>query len=303
MPAPKESGVMQAPQFLPEDINVEILLSYLKEGQCKVTLNGLHKRNSYNDIIETEELTDGSMVVSVGRLSLYNSLPEYMFHPVDRFDNLPKYEEKERFQEELDKQQEEIKNAFGFFAPIDLLLLKLRADVRSKLQPFCSDDIIMQQIIGDELTPEQRANRFIRQLLSFLPQCKYIRGNHTLITLMLRKVFMEEGLFMESEQKKRTFSDASPRYEQQLDMELGEGYVGNIYDDMLTVYTVYYWSDDVCGNEFLKFIDEVEQLRFFIKDYFLSVEEDIRFNITHDDPPLRLSDEVFYNYLNYNTNI
>ena len=41
----------------------------------------------------------------------------------------------------------------------------------------------------------------------------------------------------------------------------------------------------------------------FLKDFFLSIEEDLVFNISHDDPPLRLSDEVFYNYLNYNTNI
>ena len=41
----------------------------------------------------------------------------------------------------------------------------------------------------------------------------------------------------------------------------------------------------------------------FIKDFFFSVEEDVVFDIHHDEPPLRLADEVFYNYLNYNTNI
>ena len=103
--------MVTTPQFLPPDINVELLLSYYSEGDCRVALKGLHKRNTYGDIIDVEDKS-GFMDVTVGRLSLYNSLPEFMFHPTDRFDNLPKYEEKERFQKEIDKQDEEIENAF-----------------------------------------------------------------------------------------------------------------------------------------------------------------------------------------------
>ena len=80
----------EMPQMLPSDINVETLLSYFPQGRCKVALKGLHKRNTYNDIIETEEMLNGTMHITVGRNSIYNALPEYMFHPIDRFDNLPK---------------------------------------------------------------------------------------------------------------------------------------------------------------------------------------------------------------------
>ena len=293
----------ELPQMLPSDINVETLLSYYPIGQCKVTLKGLHKRNTYNDVIETEEMPDGTMHITVGRNSIYNALPEYMFHPIDRFDNLPKYEEKERFEEELQKQEEEKKNAYLFFAPIDVLLLKLRSDVRTILEPLANEDIVMQQIIGDRLTESQRANRFIRQAIPFLPTCKYIRGNRTLLTFLLRKIFMEEGLFIKKEQPTELFTDEAPRYEESLDMTLGESYVGNSYYETISKYRIFYWSDEVCGKDFLQFIDDVEQLRLFIKDYFLALEEDLLFDISHDEPPLRLSDEVFYNYLNYNTNI
>ena len=110
---------------IPEDINVELLLSYFPEGSCKVAFKGLHKRNSYKDIIETEEKSNGTFVFGIGRNSLYNSLPEFIFHPIDRFDNLPKAEEKERFAEEYQEQEQEIENAYKFFAPIDLFLLRL----------------------------------------------------------------------------------------------------------------------------------------------------------------------------------
>ena len=267
-----------------------------------MALQGLHKRNTYNDIIETEEI-DNCLHIKVGRNSIYNSLPEYIFHPIDRFDNLPAYEEKERFDEQLEKQEEEIKNAYLFFAPIDVLLMKLHADVRAKIEPLTVGNVVMQQIIGDNLTEEQKQNRFIKQMIPFLPNCKLIRGNSTLIALMLRKVFMEEGLKVRPKKEVRQFTDENPRYKDRLDMTLGLGYVGNTYSETINCYEVNYWSDEECNKDFLQLIDEIEMLRLFIKDYFLSVEEDIVFDIHNDEPPLRLNDEVFYNYLNYNTNI
>ena len=80
---------------LPDDINIELLLSYFPEGTLKVAMRGLHKRNTYNDIIDVDENKDGTIVVGVGRNSLYNTLPEFLFHPIDRFDSIPKSEEKE----------------------------------------------------------------------------------------------------------------------------------------------------------------------------------------------------------------
>ena len=294
---------MQTPHFLPSDINVELLLSYYPIGQCRVALKGLHKRNTYNDIIETELMANDVMHVTVGRNSLYNSLPEYMFHPIDRFDNLPAYEEKERFQEQIEKQEEEIRKAYQFFAPIDVLLLKARSDVRATLEPLATANVVLQQIIGDSLSEEQRQNRFIRQMLPFLPSCKQIRGNRTLITFLLRKVLMEEGLRLDQKRECRQYTDEEPRYEERLDMALGEGYVGNTYSEQVSYFSIHYWSDDECREHFLQLIDELEQLRLFMKDFFLSIEEDIVFDVCEDEPPLRLSDEVFYNYLNYNTNI
>ena len=291
------------PANLPSDISIEQLLSYYPLGRLKVTLQGLHKRNTYNDIAETEIDGDDVMQVKVGRNSLYNSLPEYIFHPIDRFDNIPEYQAKERYQEEIDKQEEEMRNAYLFFAPIDVLLIKLSKEVHEKINPLAAENVVMQGIIGDNISFEQRENRFIKQLIRYLPNCKLIRGNSTLITLMLRKVFMEEGLSMKPKKTTCQFTDEEPRYENQLDMTLGESYVGNTYSETVSSYEIYYWSDSECTEDFMKIIDEIEQLRLFVKDWFLGVEEDLVFDIHHDEPPLRLNDKVFFNYLNFNTNL
>lgn len=288
---------------IPDDINIELLLSYFPEGTLKVVMRGLHKRNTYFDIIDAEERKDGTVVVGVGRNSIYNALPEFMFHPIDRFDNIPKVEEKERFADEYEKQEREKELAYKFFAPIDMLLLRLRVDVRERLRSFSEDNKILNDIIGDKLTKEQLENRFIRQALSFLPSCKHIRGNKTLLTLLLRKVFMEEGLIIKVQKENREFVDVAPRYSESLDFSLDDGYVGNAYEDQVVVYDIDYWSDDNCDAHFLQFLDDVELFRVFIQDYFMAVGELLQFDISKDEVPLRISDEIVYNYLNYNTNI
>lgn len=291
------------PRSIPQDLSAELLLSYLPKGSCKVIVDGLHKRNVYGDIIDLSENADESLLLHIGRHSLYDSLPEYMFHPIDRFDGLPKYEEKERFDEEYEAQEKEKENARKFFSSIDLMLLNLRMVVRSRLREYMETDKIMMDILGDEITERQRQNRFVRQVIPFLPSCKNIRGNKTLISFMLRKIFKNEGVDIKVNTGKREFMDPQPRYADSLSASLDEMFVGNVFEEQVLSYTLHYWPDEEENEQFLHFIDELEVLRLFIQDYFLSVDQLLDFDITKDEEPLRISDDTHYNYLNYNTNI
>ncbi|MBR6036799.1 MAG: hypothetical protein IKP41_07590 [Bacteroidaceae bacterium] len=291
------------PQLLPADINAELLLAYYPEGACKISFSGLHKRNTYNDIVDMEHLSNEAIHLTLSRNSLYNALPEYMFHPIDRFDNLPKSEEKERFEQELEKQAEEIANAYKFFAPIDILLFRLRSQVREKVETYAKENVIIQQIVGDTITPQQYSNRFIQKLLPYLPQCRLIRGNKTLLTLMLRKIFLEEGLRIRPETHSLPQHDEYPRYSDSLDMEVGDGFLGRDYDDTVTTYSIQYWNEQECSENLFHLLDEIEELRLFVQDYFLSVEEELRFDISHDEAPMQLTNTDSSHYLNYNINI
>ena len=295
---------MNPPQLLPGDINAEVLLAYYPEGTVKLSMQGMHKRNSYGDVIDMEPMGEEAMHLTVGRNSIYNSLPEYLFHPIDRFDNLPQYEEKERFREQLEEQAQEISDAYRFFAPIDLLLLKLQTQMREKLDDFTHENVVMQKVIGDSLTDQQLRNRFIRKIVPFLPQAKNIRGNRTLLTFMMRKIFMEEGLTIHADYQKKMHTDQTPRSGNKLDMVLGDSYVGNCFSEPVLTYEIHYWSDrEAKSGHFMHFVDEIEEFRLVIQDFFLSVEQELHFDISDDTAPLRLNDDVFYNYLNYNTNL
>ena len=291
------------PKNIPDDINIELLLSLFPEGQCKVSFIGTHKRNTYNDFMGLEELSDNTMLLGVGRSSLYNALPELLFHPIDRFDNLSPTEDKEKFDEEYDAQEREKDQAHKFFAPFDLMLLRLRMMVRERLEVYAKTDKIMIDILGDEITEMQKQNRFIKKTLPFLPFCKSIRGNKTYLTLMLRKALMEEGLTLNVCDQKHSFTDSHPRYNVQLGSGSDSLYLGNTYDNQAMTYIIHYWSVDDCNKSFLQFVEDLEIFRKFIQDYFIAVDGILKFDISCDAEPLYLSDEITYNYMNYNMNI
>ena len=121
---------------------------------------------------------------------------------------------------------------------------------------------------------------------------------------MLRKVLFEEGLSLNKGNIVSEIHDKKPLYNNEVeDFQIDSMYLGNEFSENITTFTINYWSDEECSEHFNLFLEELETYRQFIKDYFLSIEDDLCFHITSDFPTLRLSDDIIYNYLNYNTNL
>lgn len=293
---------MIVPENVPQDINAEVFLGFFPQGTFRVKFCGLHKRNAYNDILEIEKEQE-KFLLHLGRNSLYNSLPEFLFHSIDRFDNIPEKEKKQRFSEEYAKQEKEKEQAYKFFSPIDTLLFQLRLEVRERLNKYVESNTVIQDILLDKLTAEQRENRFIKRTTPYISSCKTIRGNRTLITLLLRKVLAEEGLKINVKSKQTEFTDEEPRYGNSEGCEIGDVYVGNTYSESVITYSISYWSDEDCNEDFLPLVNGLEVFRQFVQDYFISVDSILVFDVSKDTSPLRISDTTLYNYLNYNTNI
>lgn len=293
---------MVVPENVPQDINAEVFLGFFPQGTFRVKFCGLHKRNAYNDILEIEKEQE-KFLLHLGRNSLYNSLPEFLFHSIDRFDNIPEKEKKQRFSEEYAKQEKEKEQAYKFFSPIDTLLFQLRLEVRERLNKYVESNTVIQDILLDKLTAEQRENRFIKRTTPYISSCKTIRGNRTLITLLLRKVLAEEGLKINVKSKQTEFTDEEPRYGNSEGCEIGDVYVGNTYSESVITYSISYWSDEDCNEDFLPLVNDLEVFRQFVQDYFISVDSILVFDVSKDTSPLRISDTTLYNYLNYNTNI
>ena len=289
---------------IPADLRAEIIRNYMNGIKKEFVFLGSHKRNAYEDILSISE-DDGSFKVGLSRQGLYDILPEALFHPIDRFDNIPANEYKERFAEEVAQQMAEEANARNFFSLYDNFLFSLSSVVSQIKNTELSDNSILTDIVCDSLPDAYKSNRFVARSKEFIPRCNNIRGNETLITLMLRKVMTDEGIRLNMCLKPNSFEDERPRYNYRIqdEGETEDMYLENRYDETILCYDVQYWDDEYCNESFIKFVDEIKVFEDFINDYFMGIETSLRFNIATQSLPVRLSDELCYYYLNYNTNL
>lgn len=290
---------------IPLDLKAETLLGYIPRERRRVELRGSHKRNAYEDITGIS-VQDGSLVVSLARNGMYDILPESMFHPVDRFDNIPANEYDERFKEECELQQIEEENARKYFRPFDTFLTEL-STVVSDCKNNENYSAVIENIIIDRITEEYRENRFTRKATPFLPHCSRIRGNKTLFTLMLRHILFDEGILVSEQNDSHSFKDDVPRYEYTVQdnrqPEKNDVFLGNEFDEVVTVYRIHFWKEDECDGSFLNFVAEMRTFEDFLNDFFMGIDTKLKFDISTDSLPVRLADDLYYNYLDYNTNI
>lgn len=290
---------------IPYDIRAEIINNYLATSKKAISFVGNHKRNAYKDIASISK-EDGTIKIELSKQGLYDILPEALFHPIDRFENLPANEYNERFAEEVEQQRQEEINARTFFALFDNFIFGLSSLVAYIKQTEYCDNSILSGIICDSLPDRYKTNRFINRAKEFTPHCKNIRGDVTKISLMLRKIMAEEGLKLVPHNNSRSYSDEQPRYNCHVlheDDGMTEVYLGNTFDEETLIYEIDYWNDDYCDESFLKFVHEITVFEEFLNDYFMGIESSIQINISSHTLPVRLSDEKCCNYLDYNINI
>ncbi|MBR2400219.1 MAG: hypothetical protein IKB03_00490 [Tidjanibacter sp.] len=289
--------------YLPDDISIEELMAYLPADSYRLAVDGTHKRSVYKDIHSYQEGADGKLIIKVGRKGIYDSLPEYLFHPINRFDYITERNKEAAFSQECDKQEREVTNARNYFAVVDKLLLELRMRIRTQIIPYAADNKVIQDLIADDLTDEESNNPYIKKTLHFLPQCKNIRGDSTLLTLMLRKILVDERIILSIDRVDTTVVDDIPDYRCNLDSSLSSLYLGNVFEESVHTYSLKYWPGNYQSEAFAEFLASIELFREFIQSYFLSVESVLVFNIESEEDRVVLSDDETNIYLNYNSNI
>lgn len=291
--------------IIPLDIKAETLLSYLPRDKRTIELKGSHKRNAYEDIADINVDESGITNIAISRNSIYDILPESLFHPIDRFDNIPANEYKERFKEECEQQQIEEDNARKYFQPFDNVLMELSSIITESKNDE-SFARILENIVLDSLPDIYRNNRFVCKAREYMPVCRNIRGNKGLLSLMIRHILFDENVKMYGHHEQRLIKDTKPRYNFRLDDETSadnDFFLGNEFWEDITTYDIHYWNEDECGHGFLSFVNDMKVFEDFLNEYFMGIECSIKFNISAIALPVRLSDEVFHTFLDYNTNI
>ncbi|MGN0236873.1 MAG: hypothetical protein ACI4AK_02115 [Lepagella sp.] len=289
---------------LPEDLKAEALLCYIPKSIREICVVGSHKRNAYEDISSLSTESDKNVTIAINRNGIYDILPEALFHPIDRFEGIPANEYKEKVECEINRQQIEEENARKFFSEFDRFLIELSSIIH-RIKEIYSEESIISDIISDSIDDSSKGNRFIKRTMQFLPLCRTIRGDRFFISSMLRYVLREEGITINTLNQRIHIYDEDPWYNCNIEGKSEDHriYLGREFDETITIFNISYWDDNECSETFLQFINEIAEYEQFINDYFMGIETRVRFDISTKSLPVRLSDEIYYNYLDYNTNL
>lgn len=286
----------------PIDIKAEELVNFLAQKHPLVEICGSHKRNAYQDILEISDDNSGTTKLSVCRNGLYDLLPEALFHPVDRFDNLMGSTYADDFRDEYVRELQEEENARRFFQPFDLALFQINCLIHEAKNRNFGDSSPLIDIICARMPQRLRDNRFIKRAIPFVPLCHRIRGDKFLISMLLRKILFEEGITLKGHYETIECHDQEPRYPATLN-NTEDLYLGQKYTEDILTFRIPYWDEDACDERFLEFLNDMNVFAEFCNDYFMGLGTELRFDIATSSLAVRLSDNVHYNYLNYNTNL
>jgi len=173
------------------DIKAEAVIADIHEhdidfNDIEVKFDGTFERNYKKDINSLRvDMVKKAVSLHVTRNSLYDVLPEGLFHPVTRFGGLDSKELKNEFK----KQKQEEKKARRFFQPFDQEFLLLKVQMELGVRKLFEDTLA----VFESLFPNRTGipGKYYRRLLKFLPFTNYCKGNPGLTAQYLSEIIGE----------------------------------------------------------------------------------------------------------------
>lgn len=170
------------PTGIDADLAIAVTSAHL-EAISKETNISLHSTYVYKGVHERTAKGD-DLVLSLQpsakkptvryllkRDSLYHILPEYLFHPLDRYADCDKSEDKFKKCRKAQKEMEE--NALRYFYPCD----KVLQEERVSFQSFLNDRVLRNNtFIVDFITEGYRVNRKNRYINNVYPCIQWLRA-------------------------------------------------------------------------------------------------------------------------------
>ena len=174
------------------DIKAEVIIADIREhdidfDNIEIKFDGTFKRNYTKDVDDLRvDMVNKTISMHVARNSLYDLLPEGLFHPVTRYNGLDHKELKSEFK----KQKLEEEKSRKFFKPYDQEFLFRRTQLELYVRKLFEDPLpVLEDIFPDTANiPE----RFFRQLLRFLPFTGYFKGDPEMTARCLSEIVGED---------------------------------------------------------------------------------------------------------------
>lgn len=261
------------------DIKSEIIIADLIErgyplGKILVRNEGLFKRNFTKDVTDVYlDVMNDVLVFHVSRDSLYDILPQNMFHESKQLGNVESEERKKRF--EAIKKEEE--NARKFFLPFDNELFYQKVECESAYRSFLVDpgNFFQKLFLFDDIGRP----KYTRKLVTYALYNNRFVGNIELTAACLSDLIGEEVRAVSFQNNEKLSSNnISPDD----DYVLGESSICGEQVSELGLqweFTIIL-NDD---NNILDFVDikhgKMNQLLKIFYEYFIPYEFSIKTNV------------------------
>ncbi len=267
-------------------------------------LKGCHERTSSGDellLSFRRKQKYAEIRFQLKRDSLYHILPEYLFHPLDRYAGSEG--DQEEFEKRYQEQKETEKKALAYFLPYDTVFQQLRI----RFQDYLDAHILTNdRFAADFLTAGYdipKDNDYIRRAYPFIPWMRCYRGHLQVLRLILVLALGRQTSIDPSEgQVKKT--PISPACHTTLDGSLSDLYCGNDYDEEIYILHITLSRPILSGAQIARETAMVDQFARFFQTWFLAVEQTLHIKFGDwQHPPILASGPRHELFLNYNTQL
>lgn len=267
---------------------------------------GQHERTAKGDDVQLSLQTRSGRIAlkyALKRDSLYHILPEYLFHPLDRYADCDG--DREKFQQCRKEQKRVEADALSYFYPFDKTFQELRTRFQSRLNNRILRDNLFVADLITEGNNFNRNNRFIANVYPCIVWLRAYRGVARMIEMALRMAFHNELIGYEVTVHEAVCSIDPTACHYSLDGQLDDLFCGNTYAELVTTIRVVYQTPIVSQKQIALLHRDVDEFTAFFQTWFLGLNQrlEVCFGDYTKKPVLRVGTTDNDLYLGYNTQL
>lgn len=288
------------------DRNIGALTSVEAPVYTSFDFSGVHERTAKGDAlsVNVSSTTKRNVIkYQLKRDSLYHILPEYLFHPLDRYADTEG--DKEVFLEKRAAQKKIEAEAKEYFYPYD----KILNDLRIGFQNYLNDKILDKEaFIIDFIIENENVNKenpFIKTCLPNIMPLRANRGSSGLLLLALKMTFGNGLQSLDKHFVEYPVPINSDSCHICLDGTIDDLFCGEKFMDWTEVISIKYQTRISSSEEINRTTKSIEEFCLFFKRWFLSDNQMIEIEFGDYGKTPVISDNIAdgFLYLNYNTQL
>lgn len=303
---------------LPADIDSDLgiavvdsnIQSVISESEIPIKelylFNGVHDRTAKGDNLLISASTSTKrhqLKYSLKRDSLYHILPEYLFHPLDRYADTDG--DKEEFVKRRKAQKEIEADALEYFYPFDKEFQILRRSFQQKL----NNEILNNRLFIVDFITEgykiDKNNPFIKGAYPCIIWLRNNRGVKKLLEVAIKYAFRDSLNSYNMVLDEQSSEIDSGTCHITLDGEIDELFCGLQYFYTEETINVKYQTEIVSESQIQKLKSEIYTFEEFFKEWFLTQNQTIsvEFGDYNKHPIMNVGTSNDDLFLGYNTQL